>query len=96
MRATFNQVNPAAGGPMRGTFYPDAGSRHGPESAVPRILAVVAAITLMRALARVARHHGAGAGGRMSGRMERLAELHRRLHADDERASAAHDEGVTA
>jgi hypothetical protein len=94
MRATFNQVHPTAGGPIAGTFYPDAGAPRGAHSALPRILAILAAVTLMRVLGKVARHHGASASAR-SGRMARLAELHRRLHAEDERAGAS-GEGVTA
>jgi hypothetical protein len=95
MRATFNQVNPTAGGPIAGTFYPDAGPPHGAYSVIPRIVAVVAALMFLRVLGKVARHHGPGTGPGSSGRMARLAELHRRLHAEDERPAAS-GEGVTA
>ena len=58
------------------------------------MLAIVAAMAFVRMLAKVVRHHG-GAGGGRPGRMERLAQLHRDLHAHDDAASAA-SEGVKA
>jgi hypothetical protein len=88
MRATVSQFGPAqAGQPIRGTFLPDAASG-GPTvpSVLPRFLAVLAGVVFMRALARVARHHGGHSTGRER-RMERLAQLHRDLHERDEGAA---------
>ena len=81
MRATVSQFGPAqAGEPIRGTFVPDAaGGRPTVPTVLPRVLAVMAGVVFMRALARVARHHGGHASGRER-RMERLAQLHRDLH----------------
>lgn len=96
MRATVSQFVPAqTGGPVRGTFLPDAsGSGPGVHSVLPRVLAVVAGVVFMRTLARVARHHG-GHGTRRERRMERLAQLHRDLHARDD-GTAKSAEGVAA
>ena len=96
MRATFSPIGqPQAGGPIRGTFYPDAAKAgHSVPSAVPRILTVLAGVAFMRMLATMARHHGSHGGGRER-RMERLARLHRDLHAREDGATKA-TEGATA
>jgi hypothetical protein len=96
MRATFSQLGPAqAGAPIKGTFFPDAATANPSVPAIlPRVLAVLAGVVFMRTLARVARHHGGHGTGRER-RMERLAQLHRDLHARED--SAAKDsQGVAA
>lgn len=96
MRATFNQVGPVlAGAPIKGTFYPDAaGGGPSPAAVLPRVLAVIVGVAFMRTLAKVARHHGGHGPGRER-RMERLAQLHRELHAREDGAAKG-SEGVTA
>ena len=76
------------GGPMRGTFYPSdsAGGGTGISSALPKILAVLLAVVVLRTVARAAGRAGlAGHGGssRWSRRREAIAEFHRELHAQD-------------
>jgi hypothetical protein len=96
MRATFNHHGSShSGAPIKGTFLPDAasGSPQVP-SVLPRVLAVLAAVVFMRALSRVARHHG-GHGPRRERRMEYLAQLHRDLHARHDHSAMGADE-VTA
>jgi hypothetical protein len=98
MRATFNHHGSAhSGAPIKGTFLPDAasGSPQVP-SVLPRVLAVLAAVVFMRALSRVARHHGGHGGhGHGSGRerrMEHLAQLHRDLHERHDHSAMSSDE----
>jgi hypothetical protein len=88
MRATVSQFGPAqAAEPIRGTFVPDAaGGRPTVPTVLPRVLAVMAGVVFMRALARMARHHGGHASGRER-RMERLVRLHRDLHQREDGAA---------
>jgi hypothetical protein len=75
---------PTAAAPIKGTFYPDAGPRHGQVtgSFLPRIFGLLVAMALVRTVLGVARRHG-GAPGR-GGRREAIAKLHRELHERDE------------
>jgi uncharacterized membrane protein YccC len=95
MRATFSNHGSAhSGAPIKGTFLPDAasGSPQVP-SVLPRVLAVLAAVVFMRALSRMARHHGGhGHGSRRERRMEHLAQLHRDLHERHDHSAMSSDE----
>ncbi len=88
----------AAATPIRGVFYPDpTGGPRATAAMLPRLLAIGAAVLLVRAF--VAGRHGHGADGiaggpRFSRRREALARLHRELHATEEGSRA--DEEVTA
>jgi hypothetical protein len=59
----------------------------GHRAVIGRVVPVLLAVLALRAIAHVSRHHG----GHRGRRMDRIAELHRELHARD----AAADE-VTA
>lgn len=88
MRATLTPRMPAApGGPIQGTFYPDAVGAGSGGAMLPRILAILGAIVFVRMLV-AGRHRqeaGKAAGGPGGGRRrEALARLHRELHAHDE------------
>lgn len=87
MRATVSQFGPPQPGEsIRGTFVPDAASgRPQVPSMLPRVLAVLVGVVFMRAVARVARHHGGHPSG-LERRMERLAQLHRDLHQREDAA----------
>jgi hypothetical protein len=83
------------------THDPDTGKAVGADrshgSVLPKILAVVAVINLLR---MVARHRGGGSSDASSWRDRRksmIAELHRELHrADDEQENASADETAKA
>ena len=77
MHATLRQPPTGGGGPIQGTFYPSAAA--GPGSVLPKLLAVVAALALVRVVVRA--KHGEGSG--RSRRREAIARLHRELHATD-------------
>ena len=70
----------SGGGPIQGTFYPSAATGPGSGGAMlPKLLAVVAALALVRVVIR--HKHGDGSGrGR---RREAIAQFHRELHAAD-------------
>jgi hypothetical protein len=95
MHATMRQYghgDPAR--PIRGTFYPGEPSEGGAgvTSALPKILAVLLAVVVLRTVARAAgRHHGHGGSSRWSRRREAIAEFHRELHAQDADAAPAED-----
>ena len=80
MHASLRQPPTSGDGPIRGTFYPSGAI--GPASAgavLPKLIAVVAALALVRMVVRG--KHGDGPGhGR---RHEAIARLHRELHAAD-------------
>lgn len=68
-------------GPMRGTFYPDdAASGRSAGAVVPKLLAVLVAMAVIRTLAA---KHGHGGLHRRTGRRAAIAELHRELHAQE-------------
>lgn len=84
MHATFRQHGPAESGrPIRGTFYPGEGSGGRSMAAVlPKLLAILVAIAVVRNVVAGARHHG-GSSMR-SRRRQAIAEFHRELHAEDQ------------
>ncbi len=90
MHGTFRQDQPGeAGGPIKGTFYPSQ-SRHGGGSALPKLLAILVAMAVIRnVVATVKRNHGGGS--HWSRRREAIADLHRELHAGDATAQSADD-----
>jgi hypothetical protein len=96
MNATFRQYGPAEPGrPIRGTFYPSAGPSAGGSiaSALPKLLAFLVAIAVIRNVVGGARRrHG---GSRWSRRREAIAEFHRELHARDAATGPA-EEAVKA
>jgi hypothetical protein len=95
MRATFRQSGPTESDrPIRGTFYPSDGRGAGGSigSVLPKLLAVVVAMVVVRNVVGAKRRHG-GPSGR-SRRREAIAEFHRELHADE--ASAPSAEAVKA
>ena len=80
MHATLRQSSGSGGGPIQGTFYPSAMAGPGSGSAVlPKLLAVVAALALVRFVLH-AKH---GDGGGRNRRREAIAQIHRELHAAD-------------
>ena len=83
MHATFRQNQPAdPGGPIQGTFYPSDGPRAGfIGSVVPKLLAILVALVVIRKAVGATRHHGGSS--RWSRRREAIAEFHRELHAQD-------------
>jgi hypothetical protein len=85
MHATFRQDGSVAPGrPMRGTFYPSDGPQAGTSmaSALPKLLAILVAIAVIRNVVGGAQRHRDG-GSRWSRRREAIAEFHRELHAQD-------------
>lgn len=90
MHATFRQYGPTESGrPIRGTFYPSDGP-HGAASiasVLPKLLAILVAMAVVRKVMGGARHHGGST--RWGRRREAIAEFHRELHAQD-----AADEGA--
>ena len=84
MHATFKQHQPGeTGGPIRGTFYPSdrpGGGSIG--SVVPKLIAVLVAVAVIRNVVGAKRHHSGGS--RWSRRREAIAEFHRELHAQDQ------------
>jgi len=81
MHATTRSNGPEPTRGIRGVFYP-SDDRSGAHSALPKIIAVLAAMALVRTV--VARHHGGGGSSRWSRRREMIAELHRELHAQED------------
>ena len=78
MHATLRQPPIGGGdGPIQGTFYPSAANGAG--SFLPKLLAIVAALALVRVVVRAKRGDGTG----RSRRHEAIARLHRELHAAD-------------
>ena len=101
MHATMRQHSQSSpGGAIRGTFYPSEGPRAGggAASVLPKILAFVAFIAVLRTVARVAGRAGHGSSSRWSRRREAIAEFHRELHAQEEagRGSAPAGEAAKA
>lgn len=99
MRAALTDRTPAApGGPIRGVFFPDAARSAKPGGPMlPKLLAILAAVFLVRALVAGRHDQAPGepvAGGRRSRRREALARLHRELHATEDGAQA--EKEVTA
>ena len=82
MHAAFRQQQPAESG-IRGTFYPNDGRGGGGSigSVVPKLVAILVAMAVIRTVVGAKRHHG-GSSMR-SRRREAIAEFHRELHADD-------------
>jgi hypothetical protein len=84
MHATFRQHGPTEPGrPIRGTFYPSEGPGGGGSiaAALPKLLAIVVAMAVVRTVLGGARRHGSSS--RWSRRREAIAEFHRDLHAHD-------------
>jgi hypothetical protein len=84
MHATFRQAGSSHGDRgIAGTFYPSDGPMGGRSigSVLPKLIAVVVAMAVVRTLI-VAKRHGGG-GSRWSRRREAIAEFHRELHAAD-------------
>jgi molybdenum-dependent DNA-binding transcriptional regulator ModE len=74
----------------------DAHEGHRGASVLPKILAVVAVINLLR---MIANHRGGSSGGAASWRDRRkamIAELHRELHRADEQQADAAEGSATA
>ncbi|HEX2883631.1 MAG TPA: hypothetical protein VHQ42_03565 [Candidatus Limnocylindria bacterium] len=100
MRTTLpTYLSAAAATPIRGVFYPDpaGGSPVAGRPMLPRLLAILGAVLLVRAFVAGRHGHAIGdvAGGmRRSRRREALATLHRELHAADD--APATDTEVTA
>ena len=96
MHATFRQHGTTEPGrPIRGTFYPSDGPHAGGSvgSIVPKLLAVLVAMAVVRTIVGGKRRHGGES--RWSRRREAIAEFHRELHAQDP-ASAQSAEDVKA
>jgi hypothetical protein len=89
MHATFRPHQPAGPGrPIRGTFYPSSTEQAGGSlaSALPKLLAILVAMAVVRTVAGAKRGHG---GSRRWGRrQEAIAQFHRDLHTRDEVAEA--------
>lgn len=84
MHATFRQAGSAdAGRGNPGTFYPGEGPIGGRSigSALPKLIAVLVAMAVVRNLIAAKRH--SGGSSRWSRRREAIAEFHRELHAAD-------------
>ena len=85
MHATFKQHQPGeTGRPIRGTFYPSDGPQGGGSiaSVVPKLIAVLVAVAVIRSVVGAKRHHGGGS--RWGTRRGAIAEFHRELHAQDQ------------
>jgi len=85
MHATFRQHQ--SGGPdmpIRGTFYPSSTAHGGGSiaSALPKLLAILVAMAVVRTVVGAKRGHGGS--GRRGRRREAIAQLHRELHAEEE------------
>ena len=94
MHATVRQDRVAdSGRAIRGTFYPGDQSRGGGSigSIVPKVLAIVAAMVVVRTVIGAKRRHGGPSHG--SRRREAIAEFHRELHAEDSAAPSAGSTG---
>ena len=80
MHATLPQSPGSGGGPIQGTFYPSAITGTGSGgSLLPKLVAVVAALALVRIVMHA--KHGDGSG--RNRRREAIAQFHRELHAAD-------------
>jgi hypothetical protein len=81
------------GMPMRGTFYPSDAPRGGGSigSVVPKLLAVLVAMVVVRNVIGAKRHHGGSS--RWGRRREAIAQLHRELHAEDSAAQSGESTG---
>jgi hypothetical protein len=96
MHATFRQDRVANAGPaIRGTFYPNDGPGGGGSigSIVPKVLAIVVAVVVVRSVIGAKRMHGGSS--RWSRRREAIAEFHRELHAEDAATPSAASTGRT-
>ena len=83
MHATMRPYRPSEStGGIRGVFYP-GDDRPGARSFVPKVIAVLVAMALVRTV--IARHHGGGES-RWNRRRQMIADLHRELHAQEEPA----------
>lgn len=85
MHATFRQHQSGGPGmPIRGTFYPSSTAHGGGSiaSALPKLLAILVAMAVVRTVVGAKRGHGGS--GRWGRRREAIAQLHRDLHARDE------------
>ena len=81
MHATMRSNGPAEPrSGIRGVFYP-SDDRAEARSFVPKVIAVLVAVALVRTIAR---HQGGGGPSRWNRRREMIADLHRELHAQDE------------
>lgn len=92
MHATFREHGRTEPGrPIRGTFYPSDGPRGGVgiASALPKLLAVLVAIVVIRNVVSATRRHGGSS--RWSRRREAVAQFHRELHAEDATGQPAED-----
>ena len=88
MHATLRHHGPTeAGRPIRGTFYPSESSHGGASvsSAIPKLLAILVAMAVVRAVMGGAKRHHGGSP-RWSRRREAIAEFHRELHAREAEA----------
>ena len=85
MHAAFREQQPAESG-IRGTFYPSGGPGNGGSigSVVPKLVAILVAMAVIRTVVGAKRHHG-GPSMR-SRRREAIAEFHRELHVEDAKA----------
>lgn len=84
MHATFRQSSSSdPGRPIQGTFYPSDGPHAAASvaSVVPKLLAVLMVMAVIRNVVGAKRRHGGSSG--MSRRREAIAQFHRDLHADD-------------
>ena len=85
MHATMRSAGPSElSRGVRGVFYP-GDDRAEARSFVPKVIAVLVAMALVRT---VARHHGGGGSSRWNRRREMIADLHRELHAQEEATPA--------
>ena len=85
MHATFRQhQSDGPGTPIRGTFYPSSTAHGGGSvaSALPKLLAILVALAVVRTVVGAKRGHGGS--GRWGRRREAIAQLHRDLHAREE------------
>jgi len=87
MHATYKQHQRGEPGmPIRGTFYASDTPHGGGSiaSALPKLLAIVVALAVVRTIVGAKRGHGGARGwGR---RQEAIVQLHRDLHKRDEPA----------
>ncbi|HEY6608425.1 MAG TPA: hypothetical protein VI277_04435 [Candidatus Limnocylindria bacterium] len=66
---------------ISGTFYPSGSGGPSMGAAIPKLIAVLVAIGVVRSVVGAKRHHGEGS--RWNRRREAIAQLHRELHAAD-------------
>jgi hypothetical protein len=88
MNATYRHGHAADSGmQIRGTFYPSDGPGGGSiGSVVPKLLGVLVAMVVVRAVIGAKRGHGGSS--RWSRRREAIAAFHRELHTEDAAAGA--------